>query len=76
MQQDLAQCITPLLSSDPDIQLIIYLGGVIKSATDRDAAGAWIPDPANVRDRRIMHANFDGFVALSPDRARADRFLV
>jgi hypothetical protein len=67
---DLASLITPWLSDRPDVQIIIYLGGVIKSPTDRDVTCAWIPDPANARDRRIMHANFDGFVALSPNRAR------
>lgn len=70
VQQDLAQCITPFLKSDPDIQLVIYFGGVIKSAADRDVVGAWVPDPTSARDRRIMHANFDGFVALTPNRAR------
>ena len=48
------------------MQVIIYLGGVIKSAHDRDVHGAWVPDPWCPYDRRIMHLNFDGFAALSP----------
>jgi hypothetical protein len=66
VRQDLANLITPWLMNHPEVQVIIYLGGVIKSAYDRTTDGAWVPDPWCPRDRRIMHLNFDGFVALSP----------
>jgi len=66
VRQDLANLITPWLASHPEVHVIIYLGGVIKSAYDRETQGAWVPDPWCPRDRRIMHLNFDGFAALSP----------
>jgi hypothetical protein len=66
VRQDLADFITPWLASNPDVQVIVYLGGVIKSAYDRDVQGAWVPDPRCPSDLRIMHLNFDGFAALSP----------
>jgi len=68
VRQDLADIIKPWLASNPDVQVIVYLGGVIKSAYDRDTHGGWVPDPNCLRDLRMMHLNFDGFVALSPHR--------
>lgn len=68
VRQDLVNLISPWLRDRPDAQLIIYLGGVIKSAYDRDTHGGWVPDPRCPRDLRIMHLNFDGFTKLSPGR--------
>jgi len=71
VRQDLADIISPWLAKNPDVQVIIYLGGVIKSAYDRDTHGAWVPDPWCPRDRRIMYLNFDGFAALAPRRKQS-----
>jgi hypothetical protein len=67
VRRDLVNLISPWLRHRRDVQLIVYLGGIIKSAYNRDTHGAWVPDPRCPRDLRIMHLNFDGFTKLSPD---------
>lgn len=68
VKQDFENLITPWLATHPDVQLLFYIGFLVKSAYDRDMDGAFIPDPNNPTHLEIVKANTDGFINLSSNK--------
>lgn len=66
VRKDLARLIEPWLEDHSQVQLIVYLGGIVKSPFNRTVDGARVPNPFSDIDLLIMHLNFDGFAALAP----------
>ena len=67
VRDDLHTLVGAWLKERRDARIIVYLGGVIKSAYDRDVTGAHVPNPASVADVKLMNLNFNGFLAIRPD---------
>src|SRR5206468_2960576 len=66
VRQDVPELLTPWLVNHPEVQVITYVGGVLKSAYDRADDEAWVPYPWYRPDRRDKRHSYYGFVTLSP----------
>ncbi len=70
VRQDFTDHLPGLLADKPEAQVLFYLGFRIKSAYNRDMNEAEVPDLRRADHRRVVHANMDGFIYLTPDDAR------